>query len=244
MAFLKDRLEDSVFEHWIDSMSVAWNSLRTKAESIIARSFFWMWLVLLIAFGIAYYVSWLIQTWDISMVAFSKYFIFSAIWWFILVIVMSFGWMRMSYSVLAILLLLFWVAEGFWLSGIFLTYSLWSITNIFLMTSIMFFGLAIAWYSLNIDITKWGSVLLFALIALIVGFLVNIFLFKSGQFDFVLNIIGLLIFSWFVIYDMSLLKTLSLSWDSRVELIMALSLFLDFINIFLFLLDLFTSNSD
>lgn len=82
-----------------------------------------------------------------------------------------------------------------------------------------------------------------ALVVLIIGSLVNIFR-ANAQFDLWLSVIGVIVFSGFIIYDISALKQMALVSDNRIEVLMALNLFLNFINLFLFLLRIFGNHKN
>jgi len=233
----KEKLQQSVTNS--SSFSLSWTATST-VDLIISKTFFWMWLVLLTVFGVAYYTYILVLQWMITLGGLSMLSLISIILWFVLVIIISYSWQKLSYGVLATLLLVFGVFEWFWLSGIFLTYSMGSIISIFLTTSIMFFLLAIAWHYMKVDVAKWWVILMAGLLAIIIWFIINIF-WKNSWFNLILNIIWLIVFSAFVIYDLNVLKLMAQSGDRRIELVMALSLFLTFINIFMILLRLFGS---
>lgn len=234
----KEKLQQSVMD-WA-SYSLSWTETKTTVETIISKTFFWMGLVLLTVFGTAYGTYSFVLQWILSLNSLFILSIVSMIIWFILVIIISSSWQKINYSILATLLIVFWVFEWFWLAGIFLTYSMSSIISIFLTTSIMFFLLAIAWYYMKIDVAKWWTILIVWLVAIIIWYIINIF-WQNSWFNLILNIIWLIVFAAFVIYDLNTLKLMAQSGDRRVELLMALSLFLTFINIFLILLRLFGS---
>ncbi len=208
------------------------NQLKSKIESTVANTFLWMWLTLFTSFGTAYYIY-------IKQIALSwGMFWWSMLWGFGLVFAISFFWQRLSYSILAMMLLWFWVLEWIGLSWVFSAYSMWSVYNAFGVTALMFLLLSFAGSVMKIDTTKIGSILFIWLIALIIWMVVNMFWWNQ-TFDIWLSVIWLIIFSWLVIYDMAVLKEMAVHGDNRVEIVMALSLFLNFINIFLFLLRLF-----
>jgi len=106
----------------------------------------------------------------------------------------------------------------------------------------MFFGLAVAGYYLHIDVARVGPILLTALIVLIIGMVVNAFR-GNATFDLWLSVIGLILFAGLIIYDMNVLKQQALVNDDRITILMALGLFINFINIFLFLLRIFGSRN-
>jgi len=179
----------------------------------------------------------------IPVYKFTWLFLISAIWWFVLVVVMSWLWEKLSYVALAVLFIIFAILEAIGLTGFFLSFTWNSIINAFLTTSLLFFVLAFLWNILKFDITKVGNILLWWLIALILGLLINFF-WQNSTFNIYLNIFSLIVFSGLVIWDIAVLKQMALLQDRRVEIVMALALYLDFINIFITLLKLFGNNRE
>lgn len=221
----------------IDAMSMSESQLEHRIETTIANTFMWMWAVLLIAFWVAYAMSlgmiplWFSTTW---------YWI-SWIGWMWIIFWMNMKWETLSYTALAALLIVFWLLEWYWLTWVFFSYSMNSIYQVFLSSSVLFFVLAFAWYHTKIDVARVGPVLFWSMIALIISLLLNAFLFQSSQFDILLSVVWIVIFSWFIIYDMNILKEQALVDNRKIELLMALWLFINFINIFLFMMRLFWS---
>ncbi|MXV13731.1 Bax inhibitor-1/YccA family protein [Hufsiella ginkgonis] len=164
----------------------------------------------------------------------------------VFVLVMSFGLHRLSFAVLATLFVLFATAFGMSMSFIFLVYTSSSIMSVFITASLLFGVMAIAGYTTSQDLTKFGSLLMMALIGLIIAGVVNFFL-QSPQFSYILSFIGVAIFVGLTAYDMQKLKQIGASvnrYDASVKRLVimgALTLYLDFINIFLNLLRLFGS---
>jgi FtsH-binding integral membrane protein len=157
------------------------------------------------------------------------------------VLLMSFGYQKLSASALTLLFVVYAVIMGMSLSFVFLLYTSASIFKTFIVASAMFGIMAIAGYITKIDLTRFGSIMFMGLIGIIIASLVNIFL-KSNTLDFVISFIGVLVFTGLTAYDVQRLKNLgnvvvSGSEPARKMTIMgALTLYLDFINLFLFLL--------
>lgn len=137
------------------------------------------------------------------------------------------------------------IVNGLMLSVIFLAYSLSSITSVFFLTAGIFGIMAIYGALTKKDLTSWGSILFMGLLGIILAGIVNIFLHSSGL-DFVINIIGVIIFVGLTAYDTQKIKKLAASnlGFSVVTIGMwgALELYLDFINLFLKLLSLLGRN--
>jgi len=137
----------------------------------------------------------------------------------------------------------FSAAMGLSISWIMAVYTGISITQTFLITSIAFAGLSLWGYSTKKDISGWGSFLIMGLIGLIVASVVNIFL-ASPAIHFAVSAIGVLIFAGLTAYDTQKIKNTYLQhahamddeWLGKAAIMGALNLYLDFINLFMFLL--------
>ncbi|MBQ3435457.1 MAG: Bax inhibitor-1/YccA family protein [Bacilli bacterium] len=133
---------------------------------------------------------------------------------------------------------------GFTFGVIFITYELASIILVFGITSVLFLIFALYGYFTKRDISKWGSFLLMALIGIILCSIVNIFL-HSSVFDLVLSIVGIIIFLGFIAYDIQKLKALDdYIGEDKAAIFGAFQLYLDFINLFIRLLELFGKVKD
>jgi FtsH-binding integral membrane protein len=132
---------------------------------------------------------------------------------------------------------------GITLSYIFLAYTSTSIIRIFFITASMFFVMAIIGYVTKKDLTGMGGLLLMGLIGIIIASVVNIFL-HSNALQIAVSYIGIAIFLGLTAYDVQKIKGFQAAEKSKQLTIMgALALYLDFINIFLFLLRLFGNSS-
>ncbi len=139
---------------------------------------------------------------------------------------------------------------GLSLSWIFAVFTGISITQTFLITAISFAGLSLWGYTTKKDISGWGSFLIMGLIGLIVASIVNIFL-GSPAIQSAISIIGVLIFAGLTAYDTQKIKTdyiqhaqhMDSEWLGKSAIMGALNLYLDFINLFMFLLQ-FLGNRD
>jgi len=132
---------------------------------------------------------------------------------------------------------------GLSLSWIFAVFTGISITQTFLVTAISFAGLSLWGYTTKKDISAWGSFLIMGLIGLIVASIVNIFL-GSPAIHFAISVIGVLIFAGLTAYDTQKIKTdyiqhaqaMDEEWLGKSAIMGALNLYLDFVNLFMFLL--------
>ena len=141
---------------------------------------------------------------------------------------------------------LFWIFAalmGASLSSILLVYTGLSITRVFFITAITFGAMSIYGYTTKKDLTGWGSFLFMGLIGIIIASLVNLFL-QSPAMYFVISIIGVLVFVGLTAYDTQKIKNMYYATDSgevtqKKAVMGALTLYLDFINLFIMLLRLF-----
>jgi FtsH-binding integral membrane protein len=141
----------------------------------------------------------------------------------------------------------FWVfaaAMGASLSSIFLVYTGQSITQVFFVTAAAFGSLSLWGYTTKKDLSGWGSFLIMGLFGIIIAALVNIFL-QSSALQFAISVIGVLVFAGLTAYDTQRIKDtyFEIAGDAtataKAAIMGALSLYLDFINMFTMLLSLF-----
>lgn len=140
----------------------------------------------------------------------------------------------------------FWIFStlmGLALAYIFLVYTGASITRVFFITAGTFAGMSLYGYTTKRDLTGIGSFLIMGLIGLLVAMIVNLFL-QSAALDWALSIIGVLIFVGLTAYDTQKIRMMYSAGDghdvaTRKSIMGALTLYLDFLNLFLFLLRLF-----
>ncbi len=134
---------------------------------------------------------------------------------------------------------------GLSLSWIFVAFTGFSIAQVFLVTSIAFAGLSLWGYTTNKDLSGMGTFLIMGVIGLVVASIINIFL-GSPAIMFAISILGVLIFAGLTAYDTQKIKATYLQhahtgdseWLGKAAIMGALSLYLDFINMFMFLLQL------
>jgi len=156
---------------------------------------------------------------------------------------MSFGINKMSASKAQTVFWIFAALMGISLSSIFVVYTETSITRVFFITAGTFGAMSLYGYTTKRDLTKLGSFLMMGLIGIIIASLVNIFL-KSSMMYFVISILGVLIFVGLTAYDTQKIKNMYAASDTgelmgKKAVMGALTLYLDFINLFIMLLRLF-----
>ena len=148
---------------------------------------------------------------------------------------------RLSLTVATLMFVIYSVINGAMLSSVFLIYQVGSVAKVFFITAGTFAAMSVFGYTTKSDLTSWGKILLMALIGLIIASVVNIFL-KSSGLDLIVSYAGVLIFVGLVAYDTQKIKRMFLTATDAGEtmqkfaLMGALSLYLDFINLFIHLL--------
>ena len=162
----------------------------------------------------------------------------------IIVLVMSYGMEKMKASTMIILYLVYSILMGMSLGFIFLAYTGASITKTFVITAGMFGLMAFLGYTTKTDLTKMGSILLMGLFGIIFATVVNMFM-HSESLDYIVSIIGVIIFTGLTAYDVQKIKQIGMmgmdnnETMTKISIQAALSLYLDFINLFLYLLRFF-----
>lgn len=155
---------------------------------------------------------------------------------------------RLSLSTATLLFILYSVINGAMLSSVFLLYSPTIITKVFLITAGTFGAMAFIGYTTKTDLSSMGKILFMALIGLIIATVVNIFLHSTGL-DLVISYVGVLVFVGLTAWDSQKIKQMLATCDTvnensqKLALLGSLTLYLDFINLFLYLLRIFGGRS-
>lgn len=150
---------------------------------------------------------------------------------------------RLSQTAARLSFIIFSALMGLSISWIFAVYTGISITQTFFTTAIAFGGLSLYGYTTKRDISGWGSFLIMGVIGLIVASILNIWM-ASSAMTFAISVIGLLIFAGLTAYDTQKIKNTYITmasngqtdWLGKAAIMGALSLYLDFLNMFMFLL--------
>jgi uncharacterized protein len=164
------------------------------------------------------------------------------------VLALSFGIERMSAGTATLLFWIYAAVMGLSLGGIFLVYTGASIARVFFITAATFGAMSLYGYTTRTDLSAFGSFLMMGLIGIVIASLVNIFL-ESSALQFAISIIGVIVFVGLTAYDTQRIKAIYLESDTaetagKKAVLGALSLYLDFINLFMMLLQLFGSRRD
>lgn len=160
-----------------------------------------------------------------------------------LVLLMNFAFNKLSFVALIAIFFGFSALFGISLSSIFLAYRLDSIGVVFASTCALFGVMAVAGYTTKADLTKMGSLLMIGLIGIIIASLINMFM-HSDTMGYIISIISVIVFTGLTAYDVQKIKELAQVNDGssdfkKMGVMGALTLYLDFINLFLSLLRLF-----
>lgn len=220
------------------------------SKTFIASVFSWMGVALAISAVTAYvfgtdmsYLSYLINEATGKLNGLGYFVMFAPIGF---VLLMSFGFQRLSSTALTALFLIYAVIMGMSLSFIFLAYTTASVYVIFSVSAAMFGLMALVGYTTKTDLTKMGSLLMMALFGIIIAAVVNMFL-RSDTMSYVISFISVIVFTGLTAYDVQKLKEIGVTSEAgsestaKMSIMGALTLYLDFINLFLALLRLFGS---
>jgi FtsH-binding integral membrane protein len=163
------------------------------------------------------------------------------------VLLMSFGFQRLSSPALIMLFLAYSAINGISFSFILLAYTAGSVLSCFASAAVMFGAMAVMGYTTDKDLTGFGRIMMMGLIGIIIAMLINFFI-GSSKMDYIISIIGVMVFTGLTAYDVQKLKRIGAGMEyegvngentRKASVLGALNLYLDFINIFLFLLRLF-----
>ena len=161
-----------------------------------------------------------------------------------LVMLIGFGFNKYSVKFLLGIFILYSTLTGISLSTIFAIYSTSSISTTFFISALTFGVMALTGYTTKTDLTKIGSLLIMGLVGIVIASIVNMFI-GSSLMDYIISIIGVLVFTGLTAYDVQKIKNIGNQIDQGSEtaqkmmVLGALTLYLDFINLFLMLLRLF-----
>ena len=237
-------------ENWydVDSLRNKDFAMSTAFPALMRKVFVWMTLALAITGLTAYGVA--TSPTILSLIFSSKVTFFGLIIAeFALVFAISGAINRLSLSTATMLFILYSVINGATLSSIFFAFSVATIGKVFFITAGTFGAMALVGYTTKTDLTSIGKLLFMALLGIIIASVVNMFVASSGL-DLILSYVGVLVFVGLTAYDTQKIKQMCQTAPDagesaqKLALIGALSLYLDFINLFLYLLRIFGNNRD
>lgn len=212
-----------------------------SGKTLLQQIYAWMSLGLALTGGVAYYVA---DTPAIYTALFKNSGMLIVLFLVQLGIVigLSFFIQHMSYFSAAASFIAYSLISGLTFSSIFLIYTKSSIAVTFFVAAGMFLSLALYGYFTKADLSGMGNFLFMGLIGLVIGGVVNMFLPNSQSLDYIISAFGVIIFALLTAYDVQKIKDMSnhmlLSGEDlgKVSIIGALTLYLDFVNLFLYLL--------
>ena len=237
-------------ENWydVDSLRNKDYAMSTAFPALMRKVFVWMTLALAITGLTAYGVA--TSPTILSLIFSSKVTFFGLIIAeFALVFAISGAINRLSLSTATMLFILYSVINGATLSSICFAFSVATISKVFFITAGTFGAMALVGYTTKTDLTSMGKLLFMALLGIIIASVVNMFVASSGL-DLILSYVGVLVFVGLTAYDTQKIKQMcqaapdASESTQKLALIGALSLYLDFINLFLYLLRIFGNNRD
>lgn len=206
-------------------------------NNLISKSFLWMFIGLLVTFATGFVVS---NSEVMLENVFGGGYLVFVIVELVLVIVLSARVMKMKPVTAKICFLLYSFVSGLTFSSIFVIYNMESIMIVFLASALIFGIMSLIGYTTKLDLTKIGTYFLFGLLGAIIVSVINIFL-QSGTVAMIISVVCVLLFIGITAYDVQKIKALQNSGlpEDNLAIYGALDLYLDFINIFLHLLQLF-----
>jgi len=224
--------------------SIAGSGLRVEIRPLMRQVYLWMATGLLVTAAVAVSVTTMPALHELVMNPTAL--IIAIIAELGLVLALSFGLRRMSPGLAIAMFFVYAALNGFTLSLIFWVYDLGSISVAFFTTAALFGAMTVVGFTTQIDLSKYSSYFIMGLIGLIIASVVNVFLRSSG-FEFIISLVGVVLFTALTAYDTQWIKRMAAdptieadgSLSMKMSIMGALKLYLDFINLFLFLLRLF-----
>lgn len=213
-----------------------------EKQQLYPKMFTWLFIGLLITF-VSGYALYLNEKLMVNLLSIG--FLPIAIIELVIAFVMGIRIQKMNPMTTKILYIIYSVITGITFSTIFVAFKVSSIISIFLITAIIFGALAFYGYITKKDLTKLGTILFISIICLLIAMILNVLIFKNSSFDLTLTIFGVLIFVGYIAYDVNKVKYLVASvGEEKAAVYGAFQLYLDFINLFIRLLELFGKRND
>ena len=211
-------------------------------KTLISKVFIWLFVGLLITFVSGYFLA---INEEIMLQVLTFGIIPIIIIELVIAFLMGLRIQKMQPLTVKILYFIYSITTGITFSAIFATYELSSLINIFLLSAIIFLALALFGYKTQRDLTKLSNILFVSLIVIIIFSLLNTFIFTNDIINTIICSLGVFIFCGYIAYDMNKLKKLnSVLTTDKAAVYGAFQLYLDFINLFIRLLELFGKRKD
>ncbi len=234
------------------STSYQTQTLEGSLTSVYKNMFGWM----AAALGLSALSAYVVMDRIYASEAFAQAFLSSPTMWimaiasFAMVMILGGALHKMSMTTASLLFALYSVLMGAWIAPVLLVYTAESVTQVFLITAGTFAGMAVYGHITSRDLSKMGSILIMALWGVILASLVNMFMHSSGM-AYIISYISVAIFCGLTMYDVQKFKNMILGYGGeaddnirKIALIGALNLYMDFLNLFLYLLRILGSRRD
>jgi len=222
---------------WLSSLE----SGGVDLQSIMRQVYVWMGFGMLVTAGMAYFT---VSTPLLKLASNPIILLVAVLAEFGLVMGISLGFNRISSSTATLLFLAYAALNGFTLSMVLLAFTLGSVLAAFVSTAALFGAMSVLGYTTKVDLSKMGTFLMMGVIGILIASVVNMFI-SSGPLDFLISAAGVLIFTGLTAYDtqrigrMAAQRGMDAEAAAKFGIFGALKLYLDFINMFLFMLRLF-----
>lgn len=233
------------YQEQMPAMPLSENKIQELFTAAMAKVYLWMFAGLLLTTVVAFITS---TNETILSFVFGTPFVMLGLFAveIALVIAISAAIMKLSPAKALALFFLYAALNGVTMAVIFLAYTGGTVIMAFGTTATLFGIMSIVGYTTKSDLTKWGPILLMGLVGLIIASVANMFL-ASSTLDWIITYAGILLFLALIVYDTKYIKTMTAQLAavgdsqmvSRIGVLGALKLYLDFINLFLFILRLF-----
>jgi hypothetical protein len=225
----------------------AYTQTNSNVKTFMSNVFSWMFLALIVTSVAAW---WFASDLSLIRMLVTEEGKMSVLGWVVMlaplgfVLLMSFAFNKLSYPTLVILFLTYAALVGISMSFILLAYTLSSVFLTFAITAGMFGTMAIVGFTTKTDLTSFGKIMMMGLVGIIIATIVNMFM-QSSMLHYIISYVGVAVFTGLTAYDVQKLKligegtTYGDEQTKKLSILGALTLYLDFINLFLMLLRLF-----
>lgn len=233
--------------HFNLSGSSTYNQTSSNVKTFMSNVFSWMFLALIVTSVAAW---WFASDLTLLRMLVTEEGKMSVLGWVVMlaplgfVLLMSFAFNRLSYTTLIILFITYATLVGISMSFILLAYTLSSVFLTFAITAGMFGTMAVVGYTTKTDLTSFGKIMMMGLVGIIIATIVNMFM-QSSMLNYIISYVGVAVFTGLTAYDVQKLKMIGEGTTygdentKKLSVLGALTLYLDFINLFLMLLRLF-----
>jgi FtsH-binding integral membrane protein len=227
-------------------LPVSEEKLSTTFNAVMARVYLWMTLGLLVTTAVSF---WVLSTPRVLLFFYGSFWAMMGLFvvQIALVIALVGALQKLSTGAALALFFVYAALNGITISTIFVVYDIGTVTMAFGVAAIVFILMSVIGLVTKQDLTKWGPILFFGLIGLIIATVVNIFL-RSSMLDMIITYAGILLFMGLIVFDTKYIKNMTYQAASqggdtslvvgKISVLGALKLYLDFINLFLYILRL------